>query len=95
MVSSVTSAVQAERADVYPAQAQSTSKVAADPKSQGSQPQSTASTVKDTVNISSAAKAALQEATETSAQTAQEARSGDLQAQRRLAKAEAARATEK
>ena len=40
-----------------------------------------------TVNISSAAKAALQEATETAAQTAVEANHGDLQAQRLLAKA--------
>jgi hypothetical protein len=36
----------------------------------------------DTVQISSGAKAALQEATETTFQTAKEARSGDLQAQR-------------
>ena len=42
-----------------------------------------------TVNISSAGKAALQEATETAAQTAGEARSGDHQAQRALAKAAA------
>ena len=38
------------------------------------------------VNISSAGKAALQEATETAAQTAVEASRGDLQAQRLLAK---------
>jgi hypothetical protein len=51
--------------------------------------------VKDTVSISSAAlsalKAALQEATETSAQTAKEANSGDLQAQKLLAKEAAAK----
>ncbi len=40
----------------------------------------------------SAAQAALQEATETTAQTAKEARSGDHQAQRLLAKEEAAKA---
>jgi hypothetical protein len=40
----------------------------------------------DTVQISSAAQKALQEATETPAQTAKEARSGDLQAKRLLAK---------
>jgi hypothetical protein len=40
----------------------------------------------DTVQISSAAKKALQEATETPEQTAKEARSGDLQAKRLLAK---------
>ena len=44
-----------------------------------SKPQPTAT---DTVQISSAAKAALQEAIETTFQTAKEARSGDLQAQR-------------
>ena len=49
-----------------------------------SKPQSSSST---TVNISSAAKAALQEATETAAQTAAEASHGDHQAQRLLAKA--------
>lgn len=51
----------------------------------------------DSVHLSSAAqnqagllKAAIQEATETPAQTSREARSGDRQAQRVLAKAEAA-----
>ena len=43
----------------------------------------------DTVQISAAAKN-LQESTETSVQTSQEARSGDPQAQRLLAKEEAA-----
>ncbi|MGD0282978.1 MAG: hypothetical protein ABSB95_11520 [Dissulfurispiraceae bacterium] len=49
----------------------------------------------DTVQVSSAAQAALQEATETAAQTAKEASAGDHQAQRLLAKEAAARATEK
>ena len=40
----------------------------------------------DTVQISSSAKAALQELNETSAQTAREAGKGDLQAQRLLAR---------
>jgi len=47
------------------------------------------SAIKDTVNVSSAesaASAALQEATETPAQTAKEAQGGDKQAQRLLAK---------
>ena len=44
---------------------------------------------KDTVQISSAAQSALQEATETAAQTAKEARAGDRQAVRLLAKEEA------
>jgi len=47
----------------------------------------------DTVQISSAAQAALQEATETNIKTAKEARSGDLQAQRLQAR-EAATAEE-
>jgi hypothetical protein len=46
----------------------------------------------DTVSISNAAKAALKEAMETPTQTAQEARGGDHQAQRLLAKEEAAAA---
>ena len=62
-------------------------------KSAQSQPPSTVSTPADTVQISSAAKAALQEALETRAQTANEARSGDHQAQRLLAKEAAARKT--
>jgi hypothetical protein len=45
----------------------------------------------DTVKISSAASALMQEVTETSAQTAKEAGAGDIQAQKLLAKAAAAR----
>jgi len=41
-------------------------------------------TITDTVQISSAAQAVVQEASETAAQTDQEARRGDMQAQRRL-----------
>lgn len=52
-----------------------------------SNPQPTAAV---TVQISSAGRAALQEATETPAQTAKEAHSGDVQAQRLLAKEAAA-----
>jgi hypothetical protein len=58
-------------------------------KSTVSQPQSTAR-AKDTVQISNAAQAALKEATETPAQTAQEARNGDGPAQRLLAREVAA-----
>jgi len=50
--------------------------------------------ITDTVQISAAAQA-LQEATETSVQTSQEARSGDPQAQRLLAKEEAAQSPAK
>jgi hypothetical protein len=46
----------------------------------------------DTVQLSRAALAALEEATETSAQTAKEARGGDLQAKKLLAKQAAAKA---
>ena len=47
--------------------------------------------VKDSVQISSASQAAYEEATETTTQTAQEARNGDHQAQRLLAKEAAAK----
>jgi hypothetical protein len=56
-----------------------------------SNPQSTTSTVRDTVQISGAAQAALKEVIETPAQTAKEANSGDHQAQRLLAIEAAAR----
>jgi hypothetical protein len=46
--------------------------------------------VNDTVQISTAAQAALKEAVENPAQTAKEALGGDRQAQRLLAKEEAA-----
>ena len=59
----------------------------------GSPRKQTASTVGDTATISSAAlnlaKAAIQEATETLEQTKKEARAGDHQAQRLLAKEQA------
>ncbi len=48
----------------------------------------------DTVQISSAAKQALQEATETQAQTKKEATGGDLQAKKLLAKEMAAQAAQ-
>ena len=84
MISAITSATQAQPV------AQST--VVSQPAPQmKSQPTTT-----DTVQISSASKSALAqalaEATETPAQTAQEARSGDIQAKRLLAKEEAAEA---
>jgi hypothetical protein len=44
---------------------------------------------KDTVQISSAGQSALQEASETHAQTVREAQSGDVQAQRKLARMQA------
>jgi hypothetical protein len=45
----------------------------------------------DTVHIPNAAQSALREATETQVQTAKEARGGDRQAQRLLAKETAAK----
>ncbi len=48
----------------------------------------------DSVQISNVGQVALQEATETAAQTAKEARSGDRQAIKLLAKEEAAKAVE-
>jgi hypothetical protein len=45
----------------------------------------------DSVQLSSAAQSALRESTETPAQTAKEASSGDMQAKRLLAKEEAAK----
>ena len=56
-----------------------------------SNPQSTTSTVRDTVQISNAAQSALKEVIENPAQTAKEASSGDHQAQRLLAIEAAAR----
>lgn len=53
---------------------------------QGSTPAKAQSAAKDTVTISSAAVLAAQEAMETPAQTAKEARGGDMQAKRLLAK---------
>jgi hypothetical protein len=52
-------------------------------------------TAADTVQISSAAKALSQENLETPAQTAQEARGGDVQAIRRLAKQTASKVSSK
>lgn len=63
----------------------------ASPKSMQARPQSNTSATTDTVQISSAAQAALQEAMETQAQTVKEASSGDRQAQRLLAEEVAAR----
>jgi hypothetical protein len=58
-------------------------------------PATPASSVQDTVQISNGAKALLQEAMETSAQTSREASAGDAQAIRLLAKQAAARASAK
>ena len=55
-----------------------------------SQPKPQTSTVTDIVQLTSAAQAALKEAIETSAQTANEANHGDIQARRLLAKEAAA-----
>jgi hypothetical protein len=59
-------------------------------KSAASRAPSTATRAADTVQISTAAQLALQEALETPPQTAKEAASGDRQAQRLLAREAAA-----
>lgn len=65
--------------------------VAKEKEASESQPKVT----KDTVKISNAGKAALQEATETAAQTAREASGGDHQAQRAIEKAAALKSGQK
>jgi len=69
--------------------AQTTTQPAAQPAS-SPQPSTT-----DTVQISNAARAMLQESIENPAQTAKEAAAGDRQAMRLMAKEAAARASEK
>ena len=76
MVSSVNS--------ISSAQAVAPPAVASQPAAQSSSPTKASTSVTDTVRLSSAAQLA-QEATETPAQTAKEANSGDLQARRLLA----------
>jgi hypothetical protein len=83
MISSIHSLTPAQPAAQATAAQQTPSKATAQP--------STA----DTVQISSAAKALSQENLETAAQTAHEASSGDVQAQRLLARHAAARASTK
>jgi hypothetical protein len=83
MISSITSAAPAQPA----AQAAT---VQQEPSKTTTQPSAS-----DTVKISSASQALLQEALETSAQTSREARGGDAQAIRLLAKETAARTSAK
>jgi len=76
-------------ADPTAASQAATKSTASSQKAAPSQPKATTGGAADTVHISSAAQvaqAALKEATETPAQTATEARGGDHQAQRLLAK---------
>ena len=60
-----------------------------------SAPSKPAAAQEDSAQLSSAAQAALKEATETPAQTSKEASSGDLQAQRLLARESASTQTPK
>ncbi|MCD5363531.1 hypothetical protein [Chromobacterium aquaticum] len=71
-----------------PTALQTTSSTATASTTEATSPKSSPSVV---VNISNAGKAALQEATETVAQTKAEAVNGDRQAQRQLAKIEASK----
>jgi hypothetical protein len=89
MAIAITSAHQADPTPASATQAPSAAKSAT--VSQKSTPSQTLST--DTVQISSAAQTALQEVLEAPAQTAKEARSGDHQAQRLLAREAAAQKT--
>lgn len=83
MLNSISSSMQP--ASAYQAQSTTPAKSAQAPKSQST------SRGTDTVTISSAAtNKAVKEATETRVQTQQEAQRGDLQAQRLLAREEAA-----
>jgi hypothetical protein len=81
MISNVTSATQTLPVD----KSQFTP---VDQKSTQSKPQAIPT---DTVQLSSTAKAALQEAMETAAETSKEANKGDVQAQRRVAREAAAK----
>jgi hypothetical protein len=91
MVNPITSATHTDPTTASTTQTEPTAKSATSgQKSTQTQP---LSTTKDTVHVSSAAQAALQEALETQAQTVKEAGSGDQQAQRLLAKEAAAKKT--
>lgn len=87
MANAISSVTQAAPAAVTAAQAQAAPQ-AAPANQKASQPQAAAKTPPpiDTVQVSTAAQAALQESRETSTQTAQEASRGDHQAARLLAK---------
>jgi hypothetical protein len=89
MAIAITSAHQAGSTPASATQAPSAAKSAV--LSQKSTPSQTLST--DTVQISNAAQTALQEVLEAPAQTAKEARGGDHQAQRLLAREAAAQKT--
>jgi hypothetical protein len=80
----ITSVIQVQQAQQTQATDQTT---AVNSKTSGSKPQQA---LADTVTISSAAKAILQEVQENHAQTVQEANGGDSQAKRVLAKEAAA-----
>jgi hypothetical protein len=81
MIKAITSATQAQPVAQPPVVSQKS------PQSKSQQPSTT-----DTVQLSSAGKAALEEATETRAETVKEARNGDTQAKKLLAREEAAKA---
>ena len=87
MISPVTSASAPQ-----PVAQTTTQPAAAQPASSQAKPQANTT---DTVQISNAARAMMQEAIENPAQTAKEAAAGDRQAMRLMAKEAAARASEK
>jgi hypothetical protein len=83
MISPISNSPSAERAAPSVAKPKP---AAPQPSAQVAQPVASKPSPNDTVQVSSAAKALVQESQETSAQTAREARSGDQQAIRLLAK---------
>ncbi len=90
MISAVTSAAHFNPTSEGASPAQASKSVTPNPSAAPSKTQSTPSPVADSVQISSAAQAALKETLETPAQTAKEALGGDRQAQSLLAKEQAA-----
>ncbi len=92
MALSITSATHADPAAVAASKAPVAQPAPSSQKSVSAKAPAKSRAPKDTVQISSAAQSALQEATETAAQTAKEARAGDHQAVRLLAKEQAKKA---
>jgi hypothetical protein len=89
MALSITSATHANPVAVEASKAPVAQPASSSQKPVSAKAPSKSNAPKDTVAISSAAQSALHEATETTVQTAKEARAGDRQAVRLLAKEEA------
>jgi hypothetical protein len=85
MIDAVTSATQTDAVSAIESATSNQQPLQTKPQSQ-SNGSTTSNAIQDTVSISSAAQSSVQEATETQTQTAKEARGGDHQAQRLLAR---------